>query len=147
VYAEEYKLKVEAMEKQAAGLKKILLESKSDVDERTKEMASLKSRIATLERENKSLRMFGVNFHHSPHMEAQFREIASPEKEVKKESTGIDQNVLREMMVKTRRTRVACNLPLPDFKQIQRKYKNKVAKKRAPSTRIFQILKIGKNYL
>ena len=121
VYAEEYKLKVENMEKQVASLKKILLESKCDVDERTKEMAGLKSRIATLERENKSLRIFGVNFHHSPHMEAQFRELPSAEKEVKKESTGIDQNVLREMMVKTRRTRVACNLPLPDLKQTQRK--------------------------
>jgi len=108
LYYEEFKLKTDKLESQVMTLNNDLKIAYNDLNESKKDMERTESRLATMERENKSLRMFGANYH--PSKPAAITSINSNlmsdlQDNIKKDSAAINQNTLREMMVKTKHIR------------------------------------------
>ena len=151
MYYEEYKTKTEKYSQKFNELNTQLTLKAVELEESKQTIKNLESRVSTMERENKSLRMFGGGYNTSKSMtitgaQNQVDADGKP-KEIKKDNGSINQNTLREMMVKTKHNRVSNNAPQTEVKVSSNLYKIYVERKRVHYIQILKILKTGRNYL
>jgi hypothetical protein len=120
MYSEEYKHKAEKLGQKFNELNAQFTLKVVELEDSRQAVKTLESRVATMERENKSLRMFGGGYNTSKSMsfagmQNQTDGDGKP-KEIKKDNGSINQNTLREMMVKTKHNRVVNNAPQTEIK-------------------------------
>ena len=120
MYSEEYKNKAEKLGQKFSELSAQYTLKVVELEDYKQAIKTLESRVATMERENKSLRMFGGGYNTSKSMmisgmQNQTEADGKP-KEIKKDNGSINQNTLREMMVKTKHNRVVTNAPQTEVK-------------------------------